>query len=284
MTAKRIAKWLGIGLLGLLVLALALVFGLSELAMRRALQPRAETLATPTAAMLADAPRQARVLGCVGCHGIGLRGHLLEDIPNVARVHAPNVPAAAARMSDRQLAQAIRQGIGPDGRALWVMPSAMYANLDDAELAALIAWIRTLPRLPGEEEGMEIRALGRVGIALGAYHNSPHFVATYPNKPPLDVGLAFAPGRRIVMRACTHCHGADVGGQKMEGGAQTPDLSAAAGYDLAQFTTLLRTGRPPDGRDLGLMARVARSDLAYLTDAEIEAVHAYLVARAKRAG
>jgi mono/diheme cytochrome c family protein len=70
----------------------------------------------------------------------------------------------------------------------------------------------------------------------------------------------------------------------MEGAGQTPDLAAAAGYDLAQFRTLLRTGRSPDGRDLGLMARVARSDLAYLTDAEIEAVHAYLVARAKRVG
>ena len=46
----------------------------------------------------------------------------------------------------------------------------------------------------------------------------------------------------------------------------------------------MRTGRPPTGRDLGLMTAVAKDDFSHLTDAEIDALHAYLVERAKRLG
>ena len=56
-------------------------------------------------------------------------------------------------------------------------------------------------------------------------------------------------------------------------------LVAAYGYDLAQFTTLLRTGTPRDpATKLTLMAEVAKLTLHNLTDDEIAAVHAYLSA------
>ncbi|MEA3034200.1 MAG: hypothetical protein QOH86_2216 [Sphingomonadales bacterium] len=281
-TTIRVLKWTALGLGGLALLALLWVLGASQYQLGRHFEPRPERLAAPTAALLADAPRQARIMGCVGCHGEGLRGRTLDDTPHVARVHAPNLPAFAARASDQQIAQAIRQGIGPDGRALWIMPSPMYANLGDAELAALIAWIRTLPRLPGEEEGVEVRALGRLGIAMGDYHSSLAMVRAWQDQAPIDLGPAFAAGRRITLTACTHCHGPSLSGQQMEGGPTTPDLRIAAAYDLPTFRTLLRTGRPPDGRDLGLMAEIARGDLSHMTDAEIAAVHAYLTARAQR--
>ena len=45
----------------------------------------------------------------------------------------------------------------------------------------------------------------------------------------------------------------------------------------------MRTGVPPSGKDLGMMASVAKKDFSYLTDAEIEALHRYLVARAQAA-
>ncbi|MFL6786768.1 MAG: hypothetical protein ACJ8E0_10915 [Sphingomicrobium sp.] len=53
-------------------------------------------------------------------------------------------------------------------------------------------------------------------------------------------------------------------------------------YDLPQFKTLLRTGRPAGGQKLKLMASIARPDLSHMTDAEIERLHAYLIAPAQR--
>jgi hypothetical protein len=53
-------------------------------------------------------------------------------------------------------------------------------------------------------------------------------------------------------------------------------------YDAAQFTRLMRTGRPPNGRDLGLMREIAEKDTRLLTDEELAQLYAYLRARAER--
>ena len=108
--------------------------------------PRPERLATPTAAQLADGPRQLHVLGCVSCHGDMLQGDLFLDEAGIAKIYAPNLTLVAAKASDQQLAQAIRQGIGHDERPLLIMPSEGYQFMTDAEVAALIAAIRTIPK------------------------------------------------------------------------------------------------------------------------------------------
>ena len=82
---------------------------------------------------------------------------------------------------------------------------------------------------------------------------------------------------------CAECHGPDLEGQEVKPGSIAPDLSIAGAYDLEQFRTLLRTGVPPGGKKLGMMASVARDDFSHLKDEEIAAIHAYLVERARRA-
>jgi cytochrome c553 len=144
------------------------VFGTSEWVLRTGHAAVPEKLQLPTRAELADAPRQARILGCVSCHGENLAGREFLDVPNVVRIYAPNIPAIAARSTDHQLARAIRQGVGHDGRKLFVMPSASYQRLSDGEVAALIAYIRRLPRGNGSTEGFSAGPLGRVAIATAS--------------------------------------------------------------------------------------------------------------------
>ena len=60
-----------------------------------------------------------------------------------------------------------------------------------------------------------------------------------------------------------------------------PNLDIVGAYDLAQFRTLMKTGVPPSRRNLGMMSAVARRDFSHFTDDEIEALHGYLVARAR---
>src|ERR687889_1981696 len=109
------------------------IFAWSEVIMRRDYAAVPEILPTLSAAEKAEAPRLARVLGCLSCHGDGLKGKLMFDAPGVARVFAPNITEVAAKASDQQLAAGIRQGIGHDGRGLFIMPSAMFSRLTDAE-------------------------------------------------------------------------------------------------------------------------------------------------------
>jgi cytochrome c553 len=284
---KRIAKWIGIGLgslVGLLVLAAIGVFLVSGYMLGRTHQAKAETLPAPSAQLLADAPRQARIQGCLTCHGEGLRGKVMVDSPPFGRITAPNLTEVAARASDQQLAAAIRQGIGHDGRALFVMPSPQYARLSDAEVAALIAFIRSQPRASGNVEGFRAGPIARAVLVAGKLRPVMARVDEYRTRMPIPVGAEHAAGHRLAANGCSECHGPALEGQKMEEGSVTPDLSIAGAYDLDQFKTLLRTGKTPGNKKLVLMKEVAEKDFVHLNDAEIESLHGYLRARAEKLG
>jgi mono/diheme cytochrome c family protein len=267
-------------MLGLVVAAL--VWAISTHKLNARLDAKAEALGKPNAVQLADAGRQLRVLGCVGCHGEGLSGRKFLDIPGVATLHASNLTFVARRSSDQQLAQAIRQGVGYDGRPLLVMPSEGYQFLSDTELAALIAAIRAMPKVGQEQPPVQVGPKGHVAVALGEFATAPELVAEYRSKRIADYGPALARGRHLVEVNCTECHGPQLGGKELEPGVVAPDLAIAGAYELEQFQTMLRTGVAPGGKDIGLMGQVARRDFKYLTDDEIDAIHTYLAHRAQR--
>lgn len=281
----KIFRWAGIGLamlFGLLLLAAAYVYFASGRALSRSYQAAPEKLPQPTAAQLADAPRQLRIAGCVSCHGEGLKGKLMVDDPAIGQFWAPNLTELAARATNQQLAAAIRQGIGTDGRPLFVMPSGMYSRMSDGEVAALIAHIRSLPREGSGTPPLSVGPLARLGIAIGSFRPAPAKIEEYRTNWPHQLGPRFAEGRRLAATGCSECHGPALSGMEMEEGNVTPDLAVVGGYDLDQFKALLRTGVTPAGQKLGLMREVALNDFRHLTDAEMEKLHAYLVARAER--
>lgn len=267
---------------GLVLLLGVGIYIQSERVLRKAPAPRPSHLAAASPEQLVDGGRQLRVLGCVGCHGEKLQGDLFLDLPGIARLYAPNLALLAARATDAQLDQAIRQGIGHDGRPLLVMPSEGYQFLSDSETAALIAAIRTLPKGGVEQPAVWVGPRGRVGLALGKLQPAPALVAQYRANPLPDLGRNLATGRHIVEVNCSECHGPDLRGKELKPGTVSADLTIAGAYDLEQFRTMLRTGVGAGGKNIGMMGEVARSDFSHLTDDEISAVHAYLVERAQR--
>jgi cytochrome c553 len=283
---KRILRWLGFGLGAVVVLALlfaAWVWFASSRVLGRVHEAAAERLAPPSAAQRADAGRQARIMGCANCHGRGLQGGMVFDGQPFATVWAPNLTELAPRVSDQQLAAAIRQGIGHDGRALFIMPSEQYSRLTDQEVTALILHVRSLPRAGAPVAPIRWGPIGRFALATGKIRPVMATIEDYRVRQPFDTGPGQAAGRRLAATACAACHGADLTGGAAESGDRAPpDLVIAGAYDLAQFRTLMRTGVPPNGRDLGPMKEVAERDFANYSDAEVEQLHNYLRARAER--
>ena len=278
-------RWLGYGVGAIAVLVVAavvLIWALSERALAERVEPAESRLAAPTPAQLADGERQLTILGCVSCHGPNLQGKKFVDLPGIATIHAPNIARLAPTMSDARLDHAIRQGIGHDGRALFIMPSQQYQFLTDQEVAALIGAIRRLPAVGSEQPPIKLGPKGRVGVALGKFPNIPSRIAAYRSNALPDLGSATATGRHLVQTRCSDCHGADLKGQELEPGTVSADLSIVGAYDSEQFRTLLRTGVAPGNKKLGLMGSVARNDFSHMTDEEIDAVHGYLVAHANR--
>ncbi len=282
---RKLLRWLGYALATLAALAVlfaAWIWFASSREIGRAYAAAPERLAQPSAAELADGERRARTLGCFGCHGEGLRGKIMIDAPPFATIWATNLTEVAARASDQQLARAIRQGIGADGHGLFVMPSPQYSRLSNAEVAVLVAVIRAQPRTGPATPRPAIGPIGRMVLATGGFRTAPRVVEDYRARHPWIGGPQLAAGRHLAATACAECHGPDLRGGEPMPDVIAPGLSTAGAYDLAQFQNLLRTGRAPHGRDLGLMRKVAQEDLSHLSDGEIQSLYEYLRARAER--
>src|SRR5690606_30225998 len=117
-------------------------------------------------ATIARGAHLASALGkCADCHGDGLGGNVMVDDPALGRLSAPNLTRGRGGVTaDFAMAdwdRAIRHGVRPDGTGLVVMPSEDYAALTDADLAALVGYLRQLPPVDREVPPSVIRMLGR---------------------------------------------------------------------------------------------------------------------------
>jgi len=101
-------------------------------------------------------------MGCGNCHTpMGpqgfiadqeLGGRLVQELPEFT-AYAPNITPAGqvAGWSDAELTRAIREGIRPDGSLIGPpMPIEMYRGLSDNDVAAVVAFLRTLPPVENE--------------------------------------------------------------------------------------------------------------------------------------
>jgi hypothetical protein len=78
-----------------------------------------------------------------------LAGGFMEENPAfraVAANIAPDRETGIGAWSDAEIARAIREGIRRDGRVMGPpMPFELYRKLSDADTAAIIAYLRTIP-------------------------------------------------------------------------------------------------------------------------------------------
>lgn len=222
--------------------------------------------------------RMSAVLGCTGCHGADLSGQDWSE-PGFGRLWTSNLSRTVMDYDDAQLAATIRGGRRPDGSELWGMPSFTFADLDDRDMRAVIAFLRSMPAKGEVHPRPVFEAGARAEMAAGLFKSAPVEVAEADPALPPDLGADLALGRYIVRATCAECHGRDLrGGTPYPGAAERPDLRMVTAYDLAQFDRLMRTGAPIGDRKLELMAGVSRDRFSHFTDREVQAVHAYLQA------
>jgi cytochrome c553 len=280
---KKILKWSGIVVAGLAVIvcvAMGYVFFASERALHRQYTASdGRPLTIPgDAAGIAAGKHVAQLGGCMNCHGDKLNGGLVDDIPHLVRLVAPNISVLLPKYTDAQLATVLRKGVKPDGSSVIFMPSEMYRHLSDEDLGRLIAYLRTIPATAeGVQEKTQVRIIGRTLLAAGEFKPAALAIETLP--PPANTVAAGDPvsmGRHLTMSFCSECHG-----QNLEGfePIHAPPLAVAKGYSIEAFSKLMRDGVPLGDRELKLMGPVARARFSNFTTDEVAAVHAYLQSR-----
>ena len=267
----------------LLVVAVGVVYLLTEIRLRRRHPVPADSVALPSDSLsIAEGRRLALIRGCAGgCHGDNVEGKVFFDDPLIATLAAPNLTAAVREYSDAELAAIIRHGVRPDGRSVIAMPSDKFRRLADADLGKIIAYLRSEPPVEGQGRHVRVGPMGRVGMLAGMYAPTVDYVkraeqldARYP-----DDGSTAA-GAYLARTACAECHGLDLRGESGGTPAGAPDLRVVSAYSPEEFARLMRTGVAVGGRTLGLMSETARGRFVHFTDGEIDDLYRYLVARA----
>ena len=222
----------------------------------------------------------ADITGCSDCHRPDLQGGLFgEDDWLHGRYFASNLTHKAREYSDADLARIVRDGVRPDGRGVVAMPSMGFVRLTDAQMADIIAFVRSRPVGGIDQPQHFIGPLDQLALWRGQFKPTVGYVASERMKNPPDAGVEHEAGRGVVAIVCVECHAGDLKGHGWDGDA--PDLRVVLAYDASTFTRLLRTGVGADGKEHGLMSQIARDRLHKLSDDQIGAVFAYLTARAK---
>jgi cytochrome c553 len=215
--------------------------------------------------------RLGAITGCSSCHDKDLGGRPFIAIPYAVALVAPDITRARDAYDDAAFLRLFRAAAKADGMVALGMPTEMQQRMTDQELADVIAYVRAAP-VSAEPVAARTRIfpLGRIGVVSGEFEpyvaDPPESAAVLRDRAEPDRG------RHLALIACTECHGMD-----MKGGGKTPPLAIARAYTLAQFTTLMRTGKTLAGTDSasGMMSGVARRRFVAFTDDEIADLHAF---------
>lgn len=231
------------------------------------------------AAIEAHGKRLSHVLGCRGCHTPTLEGENFGTFePPFDGIYASNLTRIIPTMTDAQLERLLRDGTHPTRDKMWIMPSSVFQRLSSADMAALIAHLRTIKPSGKATPPPAFTDTTRGMIAAGKLRPESEVVKQFRASEPVDLGPQYAFGRYVASATCAECHGAALEGVEGLG----PDLNVASVYSEDALARLLTTGEGLPGRKLGLMALVGKEHFSYLTPRERTAVIAYVKARADR--
>ena len=222
--------------------------------------------------------------GCVDCHGANGAG---RDFVNdgSTRISGPNITPGGVVKAYKEVdwVRIIRHGVKPDGRPAQIMPSEDYNRLTDADLASLVAHVRSLPTAQGGAALVQMPLPARVMYGLGVVPDAAlridHRLLPQTALPAND---AAAMGK-YAANMCIGCHGEHLSGGKIVTGP--PDWPAAANLtpgegsvmprykDVGVFMAMMKSGKRPDGTTIAIMPF---ESMAKIDDAEMRALHAHL--------
>lgn len=223
-----------------------------------------------------DGERLAHVDGCFGCHGAQLTGRVVFAGWFGTRIIAPNLTRLARRETDAQLAAAIRYGVKPDGTSIVVMPSGKFIRSSDSDIAAIIAYLHTLPQRPDAAGTTHWDFGGRAMLVAGVIPAEADLVNRSARGPVRTPTAPIALGHYITQLQCSTCHGPDLSGETIKA---SPDLHfAIKHYSLAAFEHFFRTGNGQIGHGTQTMTGMIRRRFKYLSRPDVDAIYSYLKA------
>jgi len=292
---KKILKWIGIvlgSLLVLVVIAIVIVLGIGRARFNETVAVDVPSLAIPTdeAALARGEHLVKAVAHCAYCHGDDLAGEFVVNNPRTQGVIvAPNLTAGeggiGASYTNEDWVRTIRHGVTPAGRSVILMPSLWFNVMSETDLAALIAYLQTIPPIDNELPETQLGPLFYALIGTGpltAAMSGRVIDHDAPFTPALEEGATAVYGEYLARIAlCSSCHGPELaGGQVCPDCPIGPNLTPGGelqGWTQADFVTAIRTGTHPNGRQISQF--MPWQYFQHMTDTELAAIWTYLQAQ-----
>lgn len=285
---KKVLKWAGIGLGGVVLLLALTGFVVNRISVSRqnekySIDP--EGIVIPTdAESLAEGERLFAARGCAECHGAGGEGRVMIDNGAIGLLAGSNLTKRTARYSTKDWVRTVRHGVLPDGRAALLMPSHEYFRMPDAELGKIVAYIKTLPMSDNEVPACEVGFVGSILHVAGMFPLIPaEMIEDHSVRNPAPDPAPTVEYGEYLAEACRGCHGPQLSGGPIPGAPPemgspaniTPHASGLRDWTEEQFFTLMRTGRRPDGSEVN-PAQMPWGVYRHMTDTELTALFAFL--------
>jgi cytochrome c553 len=264
---KRVLKI--VGLLLLLVVAGAGVFVFIRCSQFDASMDKVYDVPVPNVTRSTDAAVIARgdhlvhsIAACSGdlCHGADLGGGKPIEMGPVATFVAPNITPdnLGAAYSDGELARLIKHGVKKDGRSVRFMPAQDISWLPDADVVAIVSYLRTVKPSDRPNGSTVIKTLGKVLDRQEQFIIDVARRIDHTKSEPVPAPEATAAYGAYVARLCTGCHGEHLSGGPLPGAPSsfaiplnlTPDDTGLKEWTFADYEKLMRTGVRKNGKPL----------------------------------
>ncbi len=286
--AKRAyVKWPAVILAGLFTLIFAAVTGVAGIGLvkleARHANPVADVKVAGTPAQIARGNQLA--WGCADCHSptldlplIGGAENMIAGGPPLGVLYAPNLTPGGPLQgwTDGEIVRAIREGIAQEGRPLIAMPSQAYRHLSDADVQALVAYLRSQPAVVNSQPARNLNIVAALFMGAGLFPTSAQSPVGSVTAPPAGPTAEYG-GYLVAAGGCADCHGVKLDGVPPNSfvPAGPPLKPFAVAFSEAQFFGIFRDGLRPDGSPVA-EGMPWRNIGKTMSDDDLRAVQAYL--------
>jgi len=256
----------------------------SEMKLHRIIQVQVTPIALPNDQEALDRGAYLyKSRGCAECHGDDGAGKVVIDEGGffVKAPHiAPGRGSVTASYKPEDWVRTIRHGVKPNGEPLLIMPSEDFNRLTDADVGAIVSYVRSLPAVEGTPSEFRIPLVVRFLYAAGMIEDAAQKIDhNLPPAQPFASNDEIAHGA-YVAAACKGCHNEFLSGGSIPGAPPSwppaANLTPGPGSVLLRYpnaealAAMFQTGKRPDGSAVstvmpfGMLSQMSSEDIGAL--------------------
>ena len=287
---KKIFKWIGIvlgSLIGLIFVLAAILYFKGSARLNKTYDIPADNIVIPTDAASIEMGKHLTETLCAHCHANDLSGMTWFSFPPAGTVDSANLTSGEGGIgreftTDEDYVRAVRHGVNPEGKPIFMPSVVAFQDISDEELGALIAYLKTVPPVDHKTNGQQFTPLAKIMVGAGIIKLPVEIVSHKSHVTAPAAGVTNEYGQYLVtISGCFDCHAANLaGGPYPQPGVSllVPNITPGGepgSWTEDQFFTTIRTGITPDGHQMN-PEYMPWPQIRLSTNDELKAIWMYL--------